>query len=403
MADIKNFMVGEDQKTIDQINEIANSMAYKDSKIRIMADAHCGKGAVVGSTITYKNKICPNTVGVDIACRVSAYETPYKEIPAKEELMKLDSVISNFIPTGFKCRSEESWLSKDFPYESLSCWKHLNGYEHLRKSMGSLGGGNHYIELDYDDNGVYLLIHSGSRNLGKQVCEYYQKKAIEHVEELRQDIIDVANAKAKFYARMNSFANVKKAIAERDEQIAALPNKDLAFIEGQDLLDYIHDIEIVQVWSELNHCVMYEEIATEMGWKPQYDNYITCIHNYVDTGQKIIRKGAIDASTGKLGLVPLNMRDGVLIVRGKGNDDYNCSAPHGAGRLMSRTKARSELSLEDFQKSMEEIYSTSVLESTIDEAPAAYKDANDIIAAISDTVEIVKHLKPLYNFKDKSK
>jgi RNA-splicing ligase RtcB len=235
------------------------------------------------------------------------------------------------------------------------------------------------------------------------VCEYYQKKAIEHVEELRQDIIDVANAKAKFYARMNSFANVKKAIAERDEQIAALPNKDLAFIEGQDLLDYIHDIEIVQVWSELNHCVMYEEIATEMGWKPQYDNYITCIHNYVDIGQKIIRKGAIDASTGKLGLVPLNMRDGVLIVRGKGNDDYNCSAPHGAGRLMSRTKARSELSLEDFQKSMEEIYSTSVLESTIDEAPAAYKDANDIIAAIGDTVEIVKHLKPLYNFKDKSK
>lgn len=363
MADVKNYMVGEDQNTVDQINSIAESTAYCDSRIRIMPDAHAGKGCVVGTTATFTNKICPNTVGVDIACRVSMFKL---ECSGDLNLRHFDKIVNTYVPAGFNIRTHEDFYSEVFPYEELCCWDKLANHNHLRKSIGTLGSGNHFISLDQDSNkDVWLTVHCGSRNLGKQICDYYQSLAIPSEDP-----------------------------------------KDLWYIEGEVLENYLNDMKLCNLWSMYNHLAIYDAISGPLGMAPSsvYLNsadytWYSCIHNYVDVEHNIIRKGAISAQKNEIGIIPLNMRDGVLLVRGKGNKDWNCSLPHGAGRVLSRAQAKKNLSLNEYTKSMENIYTSSLGIATLDEAPMAYKNAAAIAEAITPNGEIVEHLFPIYNFK----
>lgn len=409
--DLKNFMVGNDEKTIDQINTIANSPAYKDSKIRIMADAHSGIGAVIGSTMTFTDKICPATVGVDISCRVTAFNLPYVGHFDEVELKRLDKVIHNVVPTGFNVNDRERKLSVFFPYEKIRCWDSLKNHDRLRRSMGTLGGSNHYIELDWDEDtlSAWLVIHSGSRNLGKQIAEYYQEKAIAVRDRRIETRKRICEDTIRSLRELGQFDLIQHEIDIRNRDIAEEPENDLCYLTGADLEDYLHDAKLCDEWSFNNHATMFEAIARGMNW-PGFEYYsssenaefrlITCTHNYVDVNNKIVRKGAISAQKDELGLIPLNMRDGILVVRGKGNPDYNYSLPHGAGRIMSRGEACREIRLADFQEAMEGIYTSSIGESTLDESPMVYKDTNAIIAAIGDNAEIIGHWKPLYNFKN---
>lgn len=369
MADVKNYMIGNDQTTIDQVEQIAACEAYKDSKIRIMPDAHAGKGCVVGTTATFTDKVCPNTVGVDIACRVSAFNFGNEGgIWDKQMLREFDDAVNRYVPAGFSARDREDFNSEVFPYENLRCWDKIQNKGHIRKSMGTLGGGNHYCELDKDSYGeVWFVIHCGSRNLGKQICEHYQSLAV-----------------------------------------PSDSPKDLWHIEGQVLEDYLNDMRLCNLWSYYNHLAIYDAISERLGFAPsslfsdqEKNEYqmITCIHNYVDVDNRVIRKGAISAQKDELGLIPLNMRDGLLIVKGRGDEDWNCSLPHGAGRQLSRSKARRTLGLDDYRNVMNGVFSTSIGESTIDEAPAAYKKAADIKKAIEPNGTIIDHLLPIYNFK----
>lgn len=397
MADIKNYMVGYDEKTVEQIFAISKSPAYRDSKVRIMPDAHAGKGSCVGFTATFTDKVCPNTVGVDIACRVSLFDLGFANYEwDKRDLVHFDNVVNNAVPAGFSVRDKEHKLSLDFPYEDLRCWNELRNHEHLRKSLGTLGGGNHYIELDKDEKGnVWLSIHCGSRNLGKQVAEYYQAKAIAardaRLAEIRKkrfrDMLEVAKEEREAFVKETQKITQKFWLAD-----------DLCYVEGQDLEDYLNDMKLCNQWSLYNHLAIYNAIAEEFGLPPVC-NYITCIHNYVDVDNGLIRKGAISANAGEYGIIPLNMRDGLLVVQGRGNEDWNNSLPHGAGRILSRGAAKKELDLLEFENTMEGIYSTSIGFATLDEAPMAYKPADEIITAIGDNARIVGHLMPIYNFK----
>lgn len=397
MADVKNYMVGNDQNTINQVNVFAESAAYKDSKIRIMPDAHAGKGAVVGSTITYTDKIVPATVGVDIACRVSAFPIDKKDI----DFDKLDKITREFIPTGFKVREHSHGFSYSIQYENLYCWEHLVNHERLRKSLGTLGGGNHFIEVDYDsDNDKYwLVVHCGSRNLGKQVAEYYQDIAVKNCLWRIQTYVFAKETDIQFLREAGCTDRIQQTVDHWNTVINAEPADDLCYLEGEDMQHYLNDMRICNEFSYMSHMAIAYDINYKMGWHIDFDNFITCIHNYVDVDHNIIRKGAIEAYEGQLGLIPLNMRDGMLIVKALGNEDWNCSLPHGAGRVMSRGEARRQLSLSDFQKAMEGINSSSVRNSTIDEAPMAYKDAAAIIEAIKPNAEIIAHMYPCWNYK----
>ena len=363
MADLKSYVVLPEDELNRQIESISTSPAYEDQKIRIMPDAHFGKGSCVGFTSTYSDKIVPNTVGVDIACRVSHLKLPITVDDIDVDWFdSLDTSISRFVPSGFKVRRKPDKRADKFPYDKLHYWQFdKDKWKHLC-AMGTLGGGNHYIELDKDEKGnVWLAVHTGSRNLGLQVCQYYQKIANENHPDLGE----------------------------------------LAYIEGEDMENYLNDMRYCNLWSYENHMVIMNTILVGRRIRFNEDEVITCIHNYVDVDNGIIRKGAISAKSGEYGAIPLNMRDGTLIVKGKGEDDWNYSLPHGAGRAMSRGKARKTLKLEDFENEMKGIYSTSVVQKTIDEAPDVYKPAYAIIDSIRDHAEIVERLTPIYNFKAK--
>ena len=398
MADVKNFMVGFDTTTVDQINKFANSIAYRDSKIRIMPDAHAGKGAVIGSTMTYSDKIVPATVGVDIACRVTAFNVGSL---TNLDLYKLDEICRNRIPTGSSVRQNEHEDSLIFPYESLYCWENLKNHDRLRKSMGTLGGGNHYIELDRDKekNEYWLVIHSGSRNLGKQVAEYYQDLALEERENRIQNIKKYLKDDITYLRKTDAVNLIQKVIDISKSLINAEPSDDLCYITGENMNHYLHDMRICNNFSFHSHMVIFKEIANNMNWDST--QHITCIHNYVDVDHNIIRKGAIAGYGGQMGLIPLNMRDGILVVKALGNQDWNCSLPHGAGRIMSRGQAHKKISLKDFQTAMKGIVSSSVVKSTLDESPMAYKDAQAIIDAIRPNAKILIHMYPVWNFKAK--
>lgn len=375
-----------ENEAISQIIELCNQEFCKDSNIRIMPDVHSGAGCTIGTTMTIKDKVVPSLVGVDLNCGVETVKIREKEIDFK----KLDDVIRGYIPSGFNIRSTEHRYCKMIDLNNLKYHKSIN-IERAMLSIGTLGGGNHFIEINKDGTGnVYIVVHSGSRNLGKQVAELYQNIAYKKLIDVRLD-------------KNNIIEKLKQEGREKDIQTElkkiAVPKirKELAYLQGEDFNDYINDIKTVQKFADLNRKAIIDEIVTRMGFT--IEEQFTTVHNYIDTESMILRKGAISAKLNEKVLIPMNMRDGSLICIGKGNEDWNCSAPHGAGRIMSRSKAKEMVSMDEYKESMKDIWSTSVCESTIDESPMAYKPMDEIIRNVEDTVDIIDVIKPLYNFK----
>ncbi len=376
----------------EQIREVCNMEEFKDSKIRIMPDVHSGKGCTIGTTMTIGDKIVPAMVGVDIGCGMFTVELGKIDI----DLEKLDEV-AHFIPSG-----KEVWEGRmeRFDLTALRCYRNVKDSRRLERSLGTLGGGNHFIEVDEDDEGnKYLVIHSGSRNLGKQVAEYYQGIAVdlnvgkEEYFKKRDEIIKTY----KEEGRRKEIQNVLKKMAkEWEEKQPSLPH-DLCYLYGKFMEDYLFDVDICQKFASRNREKMAEIILEKMGFEA-VSSFHT-IHNYIDVEEMILRKGSVSAKKGEKILIPINMRDGSLVCIGRGNEDWNFSAPHGAGRLLSRGTARETLNLEEYKKQMEGIYSTCISESTIDESPMAYKDMNEIMENITPTAEILFRIKPIYNFK----
>jgi RNA-splicing ligase RtcB len=367
----------------DQVKKLCNFEAYQDSKIRIMPDAHAGKGCTVGTTMTITDKVTPNLVGVDIGCGMLTILLNDKEI----DLERLDTVINLKVPHGFNVHPEP--IAK-FDLSDLRCQKHVD-LGRAVQSIGSLGGGNHFIELAKSTTGIFhLVIHSGSRKLGGDVCKYYQNKAFQNANE-------ITKAKGILIHTLTEQGRQKEIAVELKKLKKPSASKDLAYLTGQDFDDYMHDMYLVQQYAGVNRDSIAEIIIKEMGFKEMTRH--DTIHNYIDFNRMILRKGAVSAEYGKILTIPINMRDGSLICEGKGNPDWNYSAPHGAGRLMSRSKAKELLSMDAFKDTMKDVYSTSVVPETLDEAPDAYKSIEEIMAAIVDTVKVIAIIKPVYNFK----
>lgn len=368
----------------DQIKKLVNFEAYENAKVRIMPDAHAGKGCTVGTTITITDKVTPNLVGVDIGCGMLTVKLKNREI----DFVKLDEVIKTKVPCGFSVHEKSK---KDFDFENLRCSKHVD-LSRAMLSIGSLGGGNHFIEVGkHETTGeIYLIIHSGSRKLGGDVCKYYQDKAFQNANEMSK-VVKNAIDKLKAEGREKEIATEIKKIKK------PVTDKDLAFLTGNDFADYMNDMAIVQKFATLNRETMAEIILKEAGL--QETERFETIHNYIDFKRMILRKGAVSAENGETLLIPINMRDGSLLCVGKGNENWNYSAPHGAGRLMSRSKAKEAINMADFVETMKDVYTTSVVTETLDEAPQAYKSIDEIKSAITETVDIVGVIKPLYNFK----
>jgi RNA-splicing ligase RtcB len=392
--DLKIFAENVEQSALEQIELLSKQNIFKDSKIRIMPDVHSGKGCVIGFTATIKDKIIPNLVGVDIGCGMYCVELGDIEIPFEN----LDRFIRNEIPSG---QAVGNTVKGESFVNSLRCIDKLNNVDRLYKSLGSLGGGNHFIEIGVNSKGSkFLIIHSGSRNIGKQVADYYQKLAIEKctmapIENLHNSIIEYY----KYVGKPHLIEAALKRIKEEEDN--TIP-KELCWIEGQDALDYWNDMEICTIWAMENRHSISRKIIRELGFVSNIEianRGFHTIHNYIDVVDNIIRKGAIDANDGQKVLIPMNMRDGCLIGIGNGNEDWNCSAPHGAGRLMSRTDAKKNVTMEDFKNSMNGIFTSSVSLDTLDESPMAYKDSEYIERLIEPTVKIIDKIRPIYNFK----
>lgn len=424
MKDLKIFTDDVEQEAINQINELLDQEAFKDSKIRIMPDVHAGKGCVIGFTGNLGDKVIPNIVGVDIGCGMLCVELGNIDL----NLERLDKIIREYVPSGFEVHDERKY--KFLELQDLKCYRELKDTKRLERSIGTLGGGNHFIEIDIDeDNNKYLVIHTGSRNLGKQVAEYYQELAnqlcnynIGEYKEKQQELI-------KKYKEQGRKQEIQSALMELKEKYKTdhkkIP-KDLAYLERQYREDYLHDMKICQEFAKDNRLCIAKQILCNYFQLPYYEGYksvrlrekamsicdwytqdmierdfwyFETIHNYISFEDNIVRKGAISAKKGEMVLIPMNMRDGCIIGVGKGNDDWNQSAPHGAGRIMSRMKAKETFDLDEYKESMKDIYTTSVNENTIDEAPFVYKPMQEIINNIGDTVDIIKIIKPIYNFK----
>lgn len=378
-----------DNGAVEQIQAICDSPIFKQSKIRIMPDVHAGAGCTIGTTMTITDKIVPNMVGVDIGCGMELIRIKEKNI----DLAELDKLIYKQIPSGFNIREERHEFTKQINLEQLRCANEVN-INMAYKSLGSLGGGNHFIEVDKDDeDNIYIVVHSGSRHLGTEVAKYYQDVGYHTLCGNSQKQINELIKRLKEEGREKE---IQSAIEEAKKKTCDIPYT-LAYVEKELFDDYIHDMRIVQKFAVLNRQAMIDEIIN--GLNLTVEEQFTTIHNYIDTDNLILRKGAVSASKGEKLLIPINMRDGSLICVGKGNDDWNQSAPHGAGRLLSRGQAFSTLTMEEFKKEMKGIFSTSVNKNTLDESPMAYKKIEDIINNITPTVEIVKRIIPIYNFK----
>lgn len=375
---------------IEQIRRMCDYAFTEGSKIRIMPDVHAGKGCTIGTTMTIHDKAVPNVVGVDIGCGM--YTVRLLETAIDFE--HLDEA-AHYVPSGMNV-----WEGRreSFDLEALRCYRELKDAKRLQRSLGTLGGGNHFIEVDRASGGtLYLVIHTGSRNLGKQVAEYYQHLAVE-----------LNQGREEYFKKRNALIAEYKAAGRRKEIQAALKElhwadkplsvpEDLCFLYGEHLENYLHDVEICQQFARRNR-ELIAQILLERAGLTGADGFHT-IHNYIDTDEMILRKGAIAAHKGEKVLIPINMRDGSVLAIGRGNPEWNYSAPHGAGRLMSRGAARETLSMEAYTEAMKGIYTTSVNPSTIDEAPMAYKALEDIIDVIRDSVDVVDIMKPIYNFK----
>lgn len=379
-----------DEASISQVLLLLNQEFVSDSKIRLMPDIHAGAGCTIGTTMTITDKIVPNLVGVDIGCGMEVIEVKEKHI----EFGKLDKLIYEKIPSGFNIREKSHRYFKNINLEDLYCYKQIDK-KRAEKSLGTLGGGNHFIEANKDDEGnIYIVVHSGSRHLGLEVANYYQEEGYKELNGSAQKDIDTLIMELKAQGKQKE---IQKSIAALKNTKRTNIPRQLAYVSGGLFIQYIHDMKIIQKYAELNRQAMIDEIVK--GMKLHVIDQFTTIHNYIDTDAMILRKGAVSAKDREKLLIPINMRDGSLICTGKGNDEWNQSAPHGAGRLMSRSAAKESFTVSEFKKQMEGIYTTSVNRDTLDECPMAYKGMDDIVNNIDDTVEIDRIIKPIYNFK----
>ena len=379
-----------EDEAVAQIRRMCDYDFTENSIIRIMPDVHAGKGCTIGTTMTVHGKAVPNIVGVDIGCGMYTINIGKGEI----DFAKLDAA-AHFVPSG-----KNVWEGRQekFDLEALRCYRQLKNTKRLERSLGTLGGGNHFIEVDRASDGTnYLVIHTGSRNLGKQVAEIYQQLAID-LNKGMEDYFDRRDEIIRTYKEQGRRKEIQKAleVISIDKKETTIP-EDLCYLYGRFFEDYIHDIEICQQFATRNREKIAEILIDRAGLVA--GEAFHTIHNYIDTDEMILRKGAIAAHKGEKVLIPINMRDGSILAVGKGNPDWNYSAPHGAGRLMSRKQAKEKLDMTEYQQTMSGIYTTSVNESTIDEAPMAYKSMDDIISVIDETVDIIEILKPVYNFK----
>lgn len=421
----KVFATVVENECISQITEICNQKWLEGCQISIMPDTHAGKGATIGTTIKLKDKVSPSLVGVDISCGMLAVEIPKS---LNLNLEKIDKFINDNIPAGFEVNKENF---KGIYYgfiKNLKCYDKLKNIDHIEKSLGSLGSGNHFLEINESNIGQrYLVVHSGSRNLGKQVADIYQDIADEHCNRTMSERNLLKKELIKKLKDQGKSNEIQKALEEFNKQNTEkkLLAHDLCYLEGQDMKDYLHDCLICNRYASLNRRIIVQRIldfiVEDNGykncavWIDEYqahqfefgfeNNEVDIrsygwetIHNYIGD-DNILRKGAISAKQGEKVIIPINMRDGSIIGIGKGNPDYNYSGPHGAGRLMSRKTAKDSITLKDFEDTMKSVYTSSVCQSTVDESPMAYKGIDDILENIADSVEVLDIIKPIYNFK----
>lgn len=389
-AECKIFTDVVDQSAIAQITELLCQPMTEGQRIRVMPDVHAGAGCTIGTTMTITDKVVPNLVGVDIGCGMETVRLREKHI----ELQKLDKLIYEKIPSGFNIRKTPHRYNNEIDLVQLYCFDKIN-HDRAEKSLGTLGGGNHFVEADKGEDGsIYIVIHSGSRHLGVETASYYQNEAYRRLNKSSKNDIDELVARLKSQGKDKQIQ--KEITALKNTKRTDIP-KQLAYCEGDLFEQYIHDMKIVQKFAMLNRKAMMNEIIKGMGL--HIEEEFSTIHNYIDTDEMILRKGAVSARAGEKLLIPINMRDGSLICTGKGNEDWNCSAPHGAGRLMSRAAAKESFTLSEFKKQMDGIFTTSVSRATLDECPMAYKTLEDITSNIGDTAEITEVIKPIYNFK----
>lgn len=388
-AEAKVFTDVVDNESISQVINLLNQPYVEGSKVRMMPDIHAGAGCTIGTTMTIKDKICPNLVGVDIGCGMETIRIKETHI----EPQKLDKVIRANIPSGFEIRSVPHRYAKDIDLSDLHCAKRVNT-NRAYNSIGTLGGGNHFIEANKDETGnIYIVVHSGSRHLGLEIANFYQESAYKSLTSYSKEEIDAVITQLKESGRQKEIQNILKEMKVKKSPVP----KPLAYVEGDMFERYLHDMKIAQKFASLNRQAMMDIIVKEMGL--HVVEQFTTIHNYIDVDNMILRKGSVSAKDGERLIIPINMRDGSLICTGKGNSDWNYSAPHGAGRLMSRSAAKETFTVSEFKKQMEGIFTTSVNRSTLDECPMAYKSIEDIVGNIEPTVSIDAILKPIYNFK----
>ena len=397
---VKIYAKTIEDKAIEQIEALSDSDAYSGCQIRIMPDCHAGKGCTIGTVIELDKRVVPSTVGVDIGCGMKVVRLGKVNI----DLQKFDEAVNTLIPSGFNVNEGEvspyiHGLVDGCMFGKFRAWDCLSSMDNVYRSVGSLGGGNHFIELDTNEEGEkFLIIHTGSRNLGVRVCNYYQNLAYEYCHKKVADKSEII-AKLKSEGREKEIQSTIKSLRTRKI------NKELSYLEGDVLDDYLNDMCIVQKYAERNRMIIANRLVNALGLDIDTDSdkySFTTIHNYIDINKGILRKGAVSAKKDEIVIIPMNMRDGSLICKGKGNKDWLCSAPHGAGRLMSRTQAKKELSMDSYKNEMDGIYSTSICEETIDEAPMAYKPTEEVTELIKPTVDVIDIIKPIYNFKAKS-
>ena len=373
-----------------QLENLCNNEVSSESTIRVMPDVHPGKVCTIGLTMTLGKTVMPQLLGLDIGCGV----TVAKIAGVRKEWQRLDSVIRGSIPSGFERRKKAHRFTASLDLKKLDCYSHLQK-DAVLLSLGTLGGGNHFIEADKDSDGsIYIVVHSGSRHLGVEAASYYQNEAYRRLNKCSDKEVQELIAKLKAEGKQKNIqSEIKKLTNTKHTNIP----KALAYAEGELFDQYIHDMKIIQKFALLNRQAMMDEIIK--GMKLHVTERFSTIHNYIDTENMILRKGAVSAQKGEKLLIPMNMKDGSFICIGKGNPDWNFSAPHGAGRLMSRAEAKETFTVSEFKKKMSGVYTTSVNQSTLDECPMAYKPIDEIVDHISDTVEIVSQIKPIYNFK----
>jgi tRNA-splicing ligase RtcB (3'-phosphate/5'-hydroxy nucleic acid ligase) len=379
---VKIFCENLDEGVLKQIQDLAAYKPYQNSKIRVMPDCHVGIGCTIGTTMVIEDAITPNLAGLDLNCGMLTVKLDQTEI----DLPTLDKVINKYIPSGFNIHDKQQ---APFSFDLLTA-RGLN-IERAQRSIGTLGAGNHFCEVARNQaDELFLIIHTGSRNIGAQIAKYHQKVAITKLEGIgdkQAQIISDLKAQGRETEIHNAIRGIKKQVI----------NKELAHLSGEDMYNYFSDVTIMNKYATLNRRVIADKILFHMDLTEEYS--FETVHNYIDFKRMILRKGAVSAEKGEIILIPINMRDGSLIARGKGNPDWNYSAPHGAGRLFGRREAKRRLKLADFQEQMKDVYSTSVVAETLDEAPGAYKPMSEILSAIEDTAEVIDILKPIYNYK----